>query len=166
MSKPLYKIAEEIRAVEEMDPEGDADFAEALRNALDELNLDLHEKVDNTVKLVNHITHQCDAINDEILRLRTRHSLLLNRIKRIQSYIQDTLEKSGKDKYETDLFEVKIVKGRQVVKIDNEDELPNEYVRIKMDESPDKKAIAKAIGEGIEVPGCHMEKSPNSLRIK
>nr|WP_234599981.1 siphovirus Gp157 family protein [Pseudomonas aeruginosa] len=50
--------------------------------------------------------------------------------------------------------------------IDDEKKLPDELVKVKVETSPDKNAIARALKDGKDVPGAHLERAKSSIRIK
>lgn len=49
--------------------------------------------------------------------------------------------------------------------VDNPDEIPEEYIRVKVSRTEDKTAIREAIQAGNEVPGAHLERKKN-IQIK
>lgn len=51
------------------------------------------------------------------------------------------------------------------VVVDNPDEIPEEYIRVKVTRNEDKVAIREAIQQGKEVPGAHLEQKKN-IQIK
>ena len=70
---------------------------------------------------------------------------------------------TGKTKFKTDLFSFRIQKNPVSVKIDNEDDVPPEYLKITT--SVNKTAIKEAIESGEDIPYAHLEQS-ESLRIQ
>ena len=62
-----------------------------------------------------------------------------------------------KIKKEDGLFSIRIQDGKSSVFIDNQDLLPFEFAPVVEVVQPDKTLIKKALEEGREVPGAHIE---------
>lgn len=161
----LYTIKEEIAALQSMETDGDLSLEEAIHNSLDDLNIEFNEKIDNIVKLNQSIENDVLLINAEIKRLTDRKNKFNDRIDSMKKYILKNMDELNKKSVKTPLFSVTSVKGRDKLIIDNESEIPSDYISIKVIESPDKKALLKAYKDG-EIKGCHVEQSDNTLRIK
>jgi len=76
------------------------------------------------------------------------------------------MEASGIKKIECPLFSISLAKGQEVVSITDENLLPDEYVRVKTEISPNKIALKNALKDGKEVPGAELVTGKTSLRIK
>lgn len=162
---PLYEIANEILELQNIETDGDVSLEEAIKNGLDELTLSFNDKIDNIVKLEKYLEGNTLIIDVELERLAARKKSNKSKQEYLKKYMLHEMEKLGKKSVDTGLFKVTSAKGRDKVVIDNEVELPSEYVTVKVSESPNKKELLAALKEG-EVKGCHLEKSPNNLRIK
>ncbi len=161
----LYEIRDEILLLEEIDADT-PDMAEAIKNSMDDLEMELEEKVDNIIKLMKSIDTDIDVIKGEINRLKNRVNIFNNRKQALKSYVVSTMESIGKKKIETPLYTVSTVKGRDSVIIDNASELPGDYVKVEVIEKPDKTAILKAIKSGEQLTGAHIEVGAPTLRVK
>ena len=161
----LYEISEAILELQSIEVEGEESLEEAIQNSLAELEMDFYEKVDATTKLINQINADVVTVDNEIKRLQDRKKHFNNQVTSIKGYLLNEMEKLEKKSVKTDLFTLTSVKGREKVIIDIESDLPTEYVKIKMTEAPDKVALLKALKEG-KIPGCHLDRSDNSLKIK
>ena len=75
------------------------------------------------------------------------------------------MEKSGIEKIECPLFKITRVKGKPVVVIDNEDNLPDEYVTTKVMVSPDKRKILADLKEGKNIEGASIGTGKESIKI-
>ena len=76
------------------------------------------------------------------------------------------MEKLEIKKISCPLFSITHVDGQDIVVIDDESAIPDEYVKVKTEISPDKNAIKKALKEGAEVSGCRLARGKSSIRIK
>lgn len=161
----LYAIKEEIIQLQNIENDGDKSLEEAIHNSLDDLNLEFNDKIDNIIKLNQSIDGDLLLIDLEIKRLQSRKQSFKNHQDSLKSYVLKNMDELDKKTIKTALFSVTNVAGKDKVIIDNEGDIPDLFINIKVVESPDKKAILKALKDG-EIPGCHIEKSDNSLRIK
>ncbi|MCP3901492.1 MAG: siphovirus Gp157 family protein [Desulfobacteraceae bacterium] len=165
MSVPLYEISEEIKQLESMETEGDQSLEEAIANSLDDLNLDFNEKIDNIVKLNQSMDGDVVLIDAEIKRLQERKQGFKKRQDSLKQYVLNNMKALDKKNIKTALFSVTSMAGRDKIFIDDESKIPSDFINIKVTETPDKKALLKAMKDG-QVAGCHLEKSENTLRIK
>lgn len=166
MSTPLYEIKDEIVSLQNIEADGDESLEEAIHNSLDDLQLDFNDKIDNIVKMNQSIDGDISLIDAEIKRLQARKQSFKKRQESMKKYVIKNMQELDKKTIKTALFSVSCVDGRDKVVIDNELEIPSDFVNIKVVESPDKKALLDAIKSGQNIEGCHVEKSDNNLRIK
>lgn len=167
----LYEISENILELQSIESDGDISLEEALKNSLDELEMDFYDKANNIVKLINQISSDTLTVDNEIKRLQERKQSFKRHQDGLKHYLIIEMEKIDKKTIKTPLFSITSALGREKVIIDNEEDIPSEYIIIKMTESPDKKAILAMLkemkdGEESLVPGCHIERGENSLKIK
>ena len=77
------------------------------------------------------------------------------------------METNGIKKISCPLFTITNVIGREVVVVDDVDEIPDDYMELPpVTAKADKKAIMTALKAGEEVPGVHIERNKSSIRIK
>ncbi|MNP76944.1 hypothetical protein D3C76_1742770 [compost metagenome] len=76
------------------------------------------------------------------------------------------MDASGITKISHPLFTITCGKGKPSVVIDDQNAIPDEYMRVTTSMAPDKVAIAKAIKEGKTVEGAHSEIGKSSISIK
>lgn len=138
---------------------------EAITDTLQGIEGEFKEKAVKVVEVINSIESDVSQIDAEIERLRARKKVITNRNQSIREYLMTNMEACEISKISCPLFTITLAKGRDVVVIDNEDELPDEYITVKTSTAPDKTAILAALKEG-NVAGAHIEKSRPSLRIK
>jgi len=161
----LYKISEKIMELLSIDTEGEKGLEEAISEGLQELEVDFYDKVDSIVKYRHQMDVDIVTIDNEIKRLQARKATISYHQEGLSQYLLMEMEKLGKKTITTALFTLTSRLGKNKVFIDNESEIPNVYINIKMSEAPDKRALLKALGEG-EIKGCHLERGNNTLSIK
>lgn len=138
---------------------------EAIKDTLDGIEGEFNDKALKIVDVISSVEGDIAQIDAEIDRLTARKKTIANRNQSIRDYLQNNMEACGITKIECPLFTITLAAGRDIVVIDNEDELPDEYITVKTSTAPDKKELLKALKTGA-VSGAHIEKSKSSLRIK
>ena len=165
MIMKLYEITSDMVALHEL--ANDPDIPEqAITDTLSGLEGEFKQKAIDLVHVVLNGSADIEAIDAEIKRLSDRKKHILNVHESLKSYLRQNMEATGTTKITSPLFTITLAKGRDVVVVDDESALPDEYVRVKTTISPEKAAILSALKEGVDVPGAHIEKSKSSIRIK
>lgn len=155
----LYDIAKGIAKIEEY-IEDEKLLAEYLESA----NLQLRDKVDATVRVIRMFEGSADAIDSEIKRLTELKKNRLANAERVEKWIAYAMQANNIEKIDTDLFKIGFRKSKAVV-VEDEKMLDSKFISVKVVEKPDLTAIKKAIDEGEEVAGAHIEERKN-LQIK
>jgi len=144
----------------ELSPEDAAD-------TLDAMDYDFDKKVEDICHVLRDLTSREQSIKNEMERLTSLKSSVSNNIIRLKEYALQGMISSGKTSIKSDLFNVSLRKGRQVVDVKCHESIPDEYVRITpATESPDKAKILKALKSGEKVDGCAITTGKQSLNIK
>ena len=158
----LYEITnnyQHLQALDGLEAHEIADTLEALEG-------DFQIKAQSIVAVRAGMDADIKAIDAEITRLQDRKKSLQAKDASVRDYLKHNMQSSGITNIKCPLFSITLAKGRDVVVIDSEPSLPDKYVTVKTSVSPDKKAILSALKSGEVVPGAHLEKSSESLRIK
>ena len=152
----MYEIATSIRQLDEL-----LDDEAELTQYLDSLDMQLVEKSENILKYQRHLETQENAVESEIKRLNALCTTYKNRNNNIRKYIQYAMESGGIKKIETPVGNLSL---RKTESVEVTGELPSEYLKVKVTESPDKKLIkeAKKSGETLNAT----IKQYNTLIIK
>jgi len=161
----LREISSEM--LEVLDLASNSDIPDqALRDTLDGIEGIFNEKAIRVVHVIANSDSDVSAIDAEIARLKDRKKHIQNAQTRLKDYLRFNMEATDITKIESPLFTITLAKGRDIAVIDNADDLPDEFVRVKTTIDPDKVSILKHLKEGGAVPGAHLEKSKSSVRIK
>jgi ectoine hydroxylase-related dioxygenase (phytanoyl-CoA dioxygenase family) len=158
----LYEIANDHRGLIALADESDLDITDTLEAIEGEFN----DKAESLVSVVLNMDGDVTAIDSQIERLQARKTAIKNRQESMKDYLRQNMEATGIKKISCPLFTINCVEGRQIAVIDNEESLPDEFVKVKTTVSPDKNAIAKALKEGEDVPGASLQRAKSSIRIK
>lgn len=158
----LYEIANDHKGLMALTDESDLDITDTLEGIEGEFN----DKAESLVAVVLNMDGDVSAIDAQIERLNARKSAIRNRQESMKDYLRQNMEATGIKKISCPLFTINCVQGREIALIENEDSLPDEYVKVKTTVSPDKNAITKALKEGEDVPGASLQRAKSSIRIK
>lgn len=153
----MYEIATSIRDIGEL-----IDDDAELTQYLDSLDMQLVEKTENILKYQRHIEMQESALDSEIKRLTDLRIAYRNRNENIKRYIQYAMESGGIKKIETPVGNLTL---RKTESVEITGELPSVFIKTKVTETPDKKAIKEALKKGEKIEGASL-KQYNSLIIK
>lgn len=172
MNKTLFEIEESMYNLLEYgvnDETGEIVETEEEFNALyDSIQLDIQTKLDNSNCLCKLLDGEIDVIDKEIKRLQSEKKSRENKKewirKRVDGFIRrqftnenGELDTEGLNSYKLSLPHSKISYRRSnSVNITDINSLPKEFIKTKIEESPDKTAIKKAIDNGQEIKGAEI----------
>lgn len=161
----LYELSGQYRAIS--DKLHDLDLPEeVIADTLEGLGGDLQEKSVNVAKYFRNLEAMADQIKQAEAQMSARRKAIEKRAYSLKQYLQANMELAGITKIESPWFVVSIKTNPASVVIDDESEIPYDYMReIPASFVPDKKIIKSAIDEGYTVPGCHLERGTR-LEIK
>jgi len=157
----LYEITDQYRGLMEMSEELPP---EALADTLEGITTEFEEKAISVGYVIKNLTSQSGAIDAEIKRLQDMKKARENRVKSLKDYLLSNMIALDKKKIFCDVFSLSRRKGVPSVYIDNQDAIPEEFLKVSV--SADKTAIKKAIASGSEVKGAHIEVGSDSLILR
>ena len=161
----LYKLTEQQRELKEIAGSSDAP-AEAFEDTFNALEGQFNDKAVSVIHVVQNMDSDVEAIKVEIKRLTDRKKTIENKQNSIREYLRTNMEANDITKIECPLFTITLAKGRDIVVIDDETKIPDEYVDVTVVTKPNKAEILKKLKAGESVEGARIEKSKTSLRIK
>lgn len=162
----LYELTGQFKELSILADGVDEDMAVAVRDTMEAIEGEFQEKGKAIAMIALNIDGDLEAIQSQIDRLTERKRVITNRKNSLKEYLRENMDASGITKITHPLFTITCGKGRPSVVIDNEADIPDEYMSVKTTMSPDKTAIAAAIKAGLEVPGAHSEIGKSSISIK
>jgi len=157
----LYQLTSEFKELAnlDLDPQMVADTLEGLQ-------LEFNEKASNIVAVGECLNGDVAAIDSAIKRLQERKEQFVKRQNQLKQYLLENMISAEINKIEHPLFTIALRKGIEVVKVDDVDSLPDDFVTVKTTILANKAAIKKAIQGGVKVPGAKLERNPKTLTIK
>ena len=158
----LYELANNYRNLTELIDREDVE-QDLIQNALKECKGDIEEKVDNIVKLIRNTESDIEGYKAEEKRLNARRKSLENTVTSLKNYLDSSLKGLGLKEVKTTLFTCKFQKSKASVDIENLEDIPSGYIKIKKE--ADKIALYTALKMGEEVPGAKLVQN-ETLKIK
>lgn len=162
----LYELTGQFKELSALADGADEDLAIAVRDTMQAIEGEFQEKGKAIAMIALNIDGDLEAIQKQIDRLTERKRIINNRKESLKEYLRENMNASGITKITHPLFTITCGKGKPSVVIDDQNAIPDEYMRVTTSMAPDKVAIAKAIKEGKEVSGAHSETGKSSISIK
>jgi hypothetical protein len=158
----LYELSNAYnQLLESMEDEDD----DAVRDTLESISEAFEEKAINICKLIRLKESEIELIDKEVDRLESRKDSLIRSSHWLKKYLISEMERTGKDKIKTPIFNVTVATNPPSVKVVSELDIPKAFMRMKVSEYVDKQAIKEAIEQGEEVPGVELVRN-KSLRVR
>lgn len=147
----LYEIDSAIQAVYDQIEQNEGVLPDELESALDGLQMERTEKIENIIKLLKNIDGDITKIDVEISLLEKKLNAAKNRKQSVKNFLAYAIGNGNK-------FKSPIAscywKESESVLCPDASELPVKYVREKITKEPDKVAIKEALNKGEVIQGC------------
>ena len=161
----LYEINAELEnAINQMFLDVDQETGEVSDEwvqRIEDLQMQKDEKLDNIGAIIKNKMADVKALKDEESALKARREVKEREIENLKNYVSGIL---NGEKFESARVVFGFRKSDKII-VDNEEMIPKEFMKQKIEYSPDKVNIKKAIMDGVQVAGCHIE-TENNLQIK
>jgi len=154
MSETLYAIAERYREVLNMEAANEDERA-ALVNALDSMDGEFSDKVENVIRFIRNTEADAASIREEEKRLADRRQALSRKAENLTAYIESMMNLTGKRELSAGIFVAKFKMNPPSISVLDESVIPREYF---IEQAPQlsKQAIKDAIKAGAVVPGIEV----------
>lgn len=161
----LYEISQDMKELALL-AEADNLDVQMIEDTMSGIEAEFNDKAINIVYVVNNFNSDITALDTEINRLNALKKTVKNQQESLRDYLRLNMEATGISKIECPLFKITLAKGRDIVQIDNEEKIPDNYLNVITTIKPMKKEILAALKKGEVISGASMVKSQQSLRIK
>jgi hypothetical protein len=159
-SMSLYEIETKIAMIMADIEMNDGEIDEATEKLLDQLDQEETRKVDDLLAAIRNYEAQATAANNEAKFFKDVEKRASHAAESIEKYLLKTL---GHDRKMNTRFGKLSFRQSEAVEI--EGDIPAQFIRVEIKESPDKKMIKETIKEGGEVAGAKLVKN-YSLSLK
>lgn len=156
-SKSLIALASELE-ISLLESEGE--ITEQIAKSLAQIA----KKVDGSVFVLERFEKIAEHYAEKAQKMADISTSARKAKDRLKEYIKNSMELMGSTELDGEDYRFKISKGPPKVIIGAESDLPKQFITSRVVETPDKKAIGKAIEAGQEVPGASLEYSV-TLRV-
>lgn len=154
----LYELTKEFKQVEEELINLDLDEV-TLADTLESARYPMELKATNVAMVIRNLEAHATAIKAARDDMAKREKAAENRAKWLKDYLLSNMQSANISKIESPYFTLSIAKNPAAVVVDCESQIPADY--FKQPETPppalDKAMVKKAIADGYDVPGCHLE---------
>lgn len=152
----LYEINREILSCIDDDTGEIIDFEK-----LSELAMEKECKVENLALLIKNLRSEAESCKAEAEAFRTRAKVAESKSKRLCEYLGEILDHKP---FKAQRAEISFRRSVAVA-VDDDARLPEEFLIVKREENPNKKAIGDALKSGREIEGCRLVEN-RTIQIK
>lgn len=163
----IYKLGEDYlmladRLADTSDEDGVIDTS--LLPAISEAKEMIQSKATSIGCVVKQLLAYKAQIDEEAKRLKVMSDVLGNRVESLKNATSMVLQRVSIERIDGVHAVISFRASEQTV-IDDESEIPDDYIATKITTAPDKTKIKNAIKSGLTVPGAHIE-SKRNIQIK
>lgn len=159
----IHKMREELEGLMAL---SDEVGPEAIRDTISGMSGEIGDVIESVVKYVRNLELLEKAAKEEVNRVKARADRFGASADAARASIAKVMELAGHTTCTTALFTVSLAKGSESVDIFDESQLPDEFIEVKVTQTPNKKAIKDAIKNKVDVPGAKLVTGDKVLRIK
>lgn len=141
----LYQLTKELAELEALANTDDASLLQAIQDTMAGIAGEFDQKAESIIKVIRNIDADVTAIDAERERLAELKRIKKNSIDQMRAYLLRNMEAAGRKSIKLPLFTLSVRMGSEKVIINNEDAIPDDYVRVETSVVPDKKAIAEEL---------------------
>jgi len=153
----LYQLACEYRA--DLEQLADLDLPpQTVADTLESLGGELQTKAQNVVAFLRNLETTAAAIKEAEGQMAARRKAIENRVTSLKQYVLDAMQQNGIQKIDCPHFSISIAKNPPAVEVLDERQIPLHYLTVPPPPAPvpDKKALASALKNGIDIPGVRL----------
>ena len=152
----LFNLTDSYLKVKRMEEEG-AD-TETIIDTLNAIESAIEDKAENYHGFIKQLEGEIQAINTEQKRLADLKRSKVNLIDRLKHNLIAALEATGNERIQTDTVIVSLRNNAYMLDIQDESNIPMEFVEEVIERKIDKRALLQYVKEN-EVEGIHLKRS-------
>lgn len=164
MEKSLFKIDRELMALLEAIAEQEGEITPEQDEQLAINRYELETKAVDYSMAILQLNAWVKMADKEAKRVTAIKNAYKKTSETLKQRITDAMERYDIKEVKDATIKVSLRKSVQTI-IDDLDQVPKQYKTVKVETTPDKTAIKKAIQEGEIIEGAHLEEK-NNLQIK
>lgn len=153
----LFDLASEIREVADKLADMGIDD-QTMADTLESISLPFEQKAANVAAMGKSLEAEADAIEEAAKAMIARAKAKRSRSEWLRGYLLSQMVRAGIAKIECPWFKLAVRDNPGAVVIDNEAQIPADYLRsVPARQEVDKALIRAALKDGYDVPGAHIE---------
>ena len=152
----LFNLTDSYLKVKRMEEEG-AD-TETIIDTLNAIESAIEDKAENYHGFIKQLEGEIHAINTEQKRLVDLKRSKVNLIERLKQNLIAALEATGSERIQTDTVIVSLRNNAYTLDIQDESNIPMDFVEEVIERKIDKRALLQYVKEN-EVEGIHLKRS-------
>ena len=164
MEKSLYKIDRDLMTLLEAIAEQEGEITPEQDEQLAINRYELETKAVDYSMAILQLNAWVEMADKEAKRVTAIKNAYKKTAETLKQRITDAMERYDIREVKDATIKVSLRKSVQTI-IDDLDQVPKQYKTVKVETTPDKTAIKKAIQEGEIIEGAHLEEK-NNLQIK
>jgi hypothetical protein len=172
MSESLYEISKDIYELEALLLEmtvferADGLDQKAIEDTLERRKWDKKQKIESMLKLYHSLNARAKSADLEVKRLQALRDERTDAAESVKTYLAKYCQGEN---WGFGCGSISFRASEGVMEVPNPDgsypEIPEEFKRVKVEVSADKKAIKEALKAGATIPGFYLEKR-NNIQLK
>lgn len=143
----LYAMTAQMRELADMLGNDDEMLVQAVQDTMQGIEGEIGIKAEAIVMLSRNMDGDLAALQVEIDRLTDLKRVRTNGLKKLLDYLKRNMEAAGLKTIERPLFKITLAMGVEKCIIDDEKAVPDNYVSVTTNVTPDKKAILAHLKE-------------------
>ena len=162
--RTLYELTDDFMQLLAMAEDENEDM-EVMLSTIEGVDFEIEQKADGYAKVIKELEPRVEGLKKEEERLAGKRKSIERNIKRMKHTLQQSMELTGKTKFNTELFSFNVQNNKSSLVLDKEiKDIPSEFL-IPQDPKVNGDAIRELLNTGEKLNFAHLEQS-KSLRIK
>lgn len=159
----LYELSNAYKRLRDMEEEIDGEtlHEKTYLDTLESIEEPLKDKANNIAKLIKKLTSDVAEKKEKIAVWQRSKKIDEKKLEWLKFYLTQELDHAGIKKLETEDFILSPRYFKASTVVYSLDLLPDKFKNTKVEVTPDKSEIYKAIKAGDDVPGAHLEPNRN-----
>ena len=162
--RTLYELTDDFMQLLAMAEDENEDM-EVMLSTIEGVDFEIEQKADGYAKVIKELEPRVEGLKKEEERLAGKRKSIERNIKRMKHTLQQSMELTGKTKFNTELFSFNVQNNKSSLVLDKEiKDIPSEFL-IPQDPKVNGDAIRELLNTGEKLNFAHLEQA-KSLRIK
>lgn len=159
----IYEILDKYKFIQQLIEDGAPE--EAFIEALNAIDGELAEKLENYAAVIKNIESDINGIKAEIDRLNERKKAMESSVKRMKENMQTAMIETGQTKVKGEKFSFNVQKNPPSLLVHDDSLIPIDYIKMEEVKTIDKKAILAELKNGADIQGVEIQQG-ESIRIR